>query len=495
MKKYFLFIFLAIWSFTSHSQTSSCINDFDFLVKQIQNNYPGYHDKVNNQTLPKLLELEKKLRKKLTENPDSCYFYMQEYTNFFKDYHLRIRRYHKPEKQQKRSEIMECSSYGKNIKVDIDSLMLATAKSKGIEGVWKSFWGELAIVKEYNGSYIAVAINYNDWKSGQVMNKYNPLSDSTFNVINYSLIKDAKASNSEASLHLNGKILEMNYDTRYVRKSNSSALDIATLYSYIPEYPNGINVYPVALYLSDSTYYIRIPNFYSNTANELVAKHFNEITNRPNLIIDIRNNGGGQDDYYQNLAKLIYTKPYISKGVEWYASQGNIDLFEDAIKNGEIIGGEDGLKWTNALVDAMKHNIGGYVTHPFYQSKSDTIKRDTIYPTPRNIGIIINDGNASSAEQFLLTAKQSNKVILFGNCNTAGILDYSNITPHVLPSENYQLLCPMTRSKRLPNNPIDNIGIAPDVIIPLPVTEQLYDRLDSWVYFVKQYLEALSEKK
>jgi C-terminal processing protease CtpA/Prc len=112
---------------------------------------------------------------------------------------------------------------------------------------------------------------------------------------------------------------------------------------------------------------------------------------------------------------------------------------------------------------------------------------------PRNVGIIINEGNASSAEQFLLAAKESDKVILFGNCNTAGVLDYSNITPNPLPSNNYQLWCPMTRSKRLPENPIDNIGIAPDVMIPFPATEQLYDKLDNWVYFVKNYLELVNE--
>jgi hypothetical protein len=54
----------------------------------------------------------------------------------------------------------------------------------------------------------------------------------------------------------------------------------------------------------------------------------------------------------------------------------------------------------------------------------------------------------------------------------------------------------MTRSRRLPDNPIDNIGIAPDVItIPYPSTEQLFDRLDQWVYFVKKYLELTKMNK
>jgi len=164
------------------------------------------------------------------------------------------------------------------------------------------------------------------------------------------------------------------------------------------------------------------------------------------------------------------------------------------MENGKNSDGEEGLKRIQFLVGAMKKNIGGFVTHPYYENDNNLVQRDTLYTMPRNVGIIINERNGSSAEQFLFAAKQSDKVTLFGNCNTAGVLDYSNITPNPFPSNNYQLWCPMTRSKRLPENPIDNIGIAPDVIIPFPATEQLYDKLDIWVYFVKNYLELLNEE-
>ena len=89
----------------------------------------------------------------------------------------------------------------------------------------------------------------------------------------------------------------------------------------------------------------------------------------------------------------------------------------------------------------------------------------------------------------------SKKVILFGNHSTAGVLDYSNAVSTNFPSGKYQLTFPMTRSQRLPENPIDNIGIKPDVIIPFHDTEQLYDKLDIWVYFVKNYLELSGSKK
>jgi hypothetical protein len=490
-KTLFIVLIAVIINKFSFSQTTDCLKDFDFLVKKVQADYPGYNDKVTNANRAELAVLEKEIRQKIKNHPDSCGYYLNEYTDFFKDYHLRVRYIWKGSNQQ--ADIMDVSTYGKNIHINVDSLQEATKNAKRIEGVWEGFWQTFVITKD-GEKYIGIVVNNREWKSGQVLYEFIPVNDTVFDVVNFSLVKDRKTYKTKASLHLDGKIIEIHDDTRFVRKSDSDILDKALLYSYVAVYPNGRNTYPVAMYLNDSTFYLRITSFDDDDSNEVVIQHWDEIMARPNLIIDIRNNGGGQDVYYEELAKLIYTKPYDSKGVEWYASKGNIKFFEDAMKNGEILNEEEGMKWTQALVGAMKKNVGGFVTHPYSASDDTTVERDTVYPMPRNVGIIINEENGSSAEEFLLDARQSEKVILFGNCNTAGVLDYSNVTPTPLPSNNYQLWCPMTRSQRLPENPIDNIGIAPDVIIPFPATEQLYDKLDNWVYFVKNYLELVNEK-
>jgi hypothetical protein len=493
MKKKFLLIGIAfLLSMFAYSQTSECLQDFDFLIKKIQADYPGYNDKITNANQTELAVLEKDIRQKIVNHPDSCRYYLNEYADFFKDHHLRVIPIRKENKQQ--SEIMDVSTYGKNLYINVDSLQQVTKNAIGIEGVWEGYRQEFIVIRD-GKKYVGIVVKNQGWKSGQVLYEFEPVNDTLFDVTNYSLIKDRKTYKTKVSLHLDGKIIEIHDDTRFVRKSDSDILNKATLYSYVPLYPNGRNTYPLAMYLSDSTFYLRIVDFYSDMGNEYVIQHWDEIMKRPNLIIDIRNNGGGQDNYYQELAKIIYTKPYESKDVEWYASKGNIKYFEDAMKKGEIRNGEEGMKWTQTLVDAMKKNVGDFVTHPYSGNDNTTVKRDTVYNIPRNVGIIINEGNASSAEQFLLTSKESDKVILFGNCNTAGVLDYSNLTPNPLPSDNYQLLCPMTRSKRLPENPIDNIGIAPNVIIPFPATEQLYYKLDDWVYFVQNYLELLNQEK
>lgn len=461
-----------------NGQESECIKDFDYIVERIQNDYPGYQDKVNSVNAIELKSLESTLREKIIQYPDSCGYYLRMYTAWFKDFHLRV----SVNRQQNNSVIKHKKKYHE---IDINALSHITDT---LEGIWVGFRGEIAVVNKANMEYVGVSIDLAGYDKGQVIFEATDFNNNEFELTSYRPNGGISPFGKRASLHVNNSILEIHDDTRYVRKSNDDIADKALLISYIAQYPNGLNTYSVATILSDSTFYLRTPGFYSNSANELVEKHWNEIMSRPNLIVDIRNNGGGQDIYYQKLAEIIYTNPYESKGVEWYSTEQIVAEREESIKNGNIKEGYE--EESKALLEEMKQNIGGFVVHPYYGGDM-IIERDTIYSYPKKVGIIINGGNGSSAEQFLLDAKQSSKVVLFGNENTAGVLDYSNITPKELPSGNYSLWLPATRSRRLPDNPIDNIGIAPEVTIPLEPKEQLFNRLDDWVYYVKNYLELM----
>lgn len=479
-----------------HAQTKDCLKDFDFLVGKIKADYPGYNDKVKPENIGQLEALEKKIRNKISHYPDSCSTYFKQYVAYFKDNHLRVNR--KSDKKINR-EMTEVSSFGKNVFPNLDELKYKSVSIKSIEGIWSSWRGDIAIVKNNESSnYLGVSINYQGWKPNQVLFEFDQQNDTTFNLKLHSIYSDNNFQNGKASLHLNNRVLEIHSETFFIKKSESKLMDKTLLFTYIPKFPNGRNTFFVATCLSDSTYYIRIPGFsgFKDKIEKTIAKDWNEIMSRPNMIIDIRNNGGGQDEEYQSLLKLMYTNPYETKGVEWYASSGNIKLFEDALLKGEIRNGEAGIRWTQNLLSEMKKNVGGFVVYPSDKtSKISVTPKDSIFCYPKKIGIIINEGNASSAEQFLLSAKNSKKVTLFGNQSTAGVLDYSNAVSTDFPSRKYSLTFPMTRSQRLPENPIDNIGIRPDVFIPFPATEQLFDKLDIWIYFVKNYLEVSDAEK
>ena len=337
-----------------YAQTNDCLNDFDFLIEKIKADYPGYNDKVKPENKGQLETLRNNLRNKISHYPDSCSTYLKQYVAFFKDNHLRVnKKFYK--KQNK--ELSEVSSFGKNIFPDLDELKYKSISIESIEGIWSSWRGDIAILKNNGTSnYLGISINYQGWKPNQVLFEFDQQSDTIFKLKLHSLYNDYNPQNGIASLHLNNRVLEVHNEIFFIKKSESKLMDRTLLYTYIPKFPNGRNTFFVASCLSDSTYYIRIPGFwgFKNQIEKTIAKDWDEIMSRPNMIIDIRNNGGGQDDEYQSLLKLMYTNSYETKGVEWYASSGNIKLFENAIQKGEVQNGEEGIRWTQRLLSEMK---------------------------------------------------------------------------------------------------------------------------------------------
>jgi C-terminal processing protease CtpA/Prc len=99
-------------------------------------------------------------------------------------------------------------------------------------------------------------------------------------------------------------------------------------------------------------------------------------------------------------------------------------------------------------------------------------KLDRVYQYPLKVAILIDRNTASSAESFLLRAIQSKKVKIYGE-NSAGMLDYSNGQFFDIPCEDFNLIIPIARSKRLPEKPIDNIGITPNVQIDPNLPEKV----------------------
>jgi C-terminal processing protease CtpA/Prc len=104
------------------------------------------------------------------------------------------------------------------------------------------------------------------------------------------------------------------------------------------------------------------------------------------------------------------------------------------------------------------------------------LKFDTIANLPKNVSILVNDGCGSAGEFFLLAARQSSKVKLFGQ-PSYGAVDRADA--YVYERKNFRVSIPI--SLRIPEyykKPIDNIGIPPDVYLPKNI---------DWVDFVIKY--------
>lgn len=251
-----------------------------------------------------------------------------------------------------------------------------------------------------------------------------------------------------------------------------------------------INMYYTAKAMNDSTFFLRIPSFGDNMSNQLVEDNWNDIISRPYLIVDLRCNGGGNDENFSKLMSLVYSRPYWNYGVELYATPDIAALYRKFAADDSD---PEGVEWFTTLADSVESHLGGYVLRPGLQ-RMYQICNDTIYPYPRKIALLIHKQNASAAEQFILEAKESDKVVLFGNENTRGAIDLSNVFQVSTPQGWFELGFPTTRSCRCPEIIIDGIGISPQIPVPYPESLQERDNIGEEIKYIERVLRGIFPK-
>ena len=128
----------------------------------------------------------------------------------------------------------------------------------------------------------------------------------------------------------------------------------------------------------------------------------------------------------------------------------------------------------------MRQNIGKFITADESRVSVDSSYTTSVFPS--RVAIICNQYNGSTDESFLIKAKQSLKVKLFGR-PTFGVLDFSNVHVVDFPNGLFSMTYCMTASFRIPDFAIDGIGIQPDFFIDDSISEE------NWVNFVQSTIE------
>lgn len=232
--------------------------------------------------------------------------------------------------------------------------------------------------------------------------------------------------------------------------------------------------------LSESTLLMRIPSFSSSEKTKIdsvINANRELITSTENLILDLRGNGGGSDSSYEELMPFLYSNPVRVVGVELLSTPLNNRRMQDFIDSPDW--DEQGKKWAREGLEKLTARPGEFVS--LNEESVRTEERDSIYEYPKKVGILINESNGSTAEQFLLAAKQSYKVKLFGT-TTFGVLDISNMYAVDDPCGDLKLAYSLSRSMRIPEMTIDSKGIQPDFYLDKSIP--LYE----WVNFTERMM-------
>lgn len=451
-------------------KSCNCRSTFDEVIGKVEHNYPGYPIKITAANEAVFNQFTDSLRNIAdTANAVTCFSILQSWTGYFKDRHLAL--VFKPVPENK-ALINEIFSNSENFPLSRDSLLKkwATGTDYPLEGIWSlSGLYEVAIIKKDSG-YRGIILKGDNtyWKPGQVKFELQPAGKGNWKAAQY-----------------NQYHMEDTFST-YVDE-NSYIMDLKS-YKWEKIFPGQSGQRSIP---ADSFYFaktdsnnaiLRLPSFelpYKKLIDSLITGNFYTITHTPHLIVDLRGNSGGYNICFEKLLPLLYTDPVITHGPVVKASAENIRLYEVMLKSALFPDDKKGP--FIRMVKNLKKNKNGY-----YQPPSDTTTFPQIYAQPEKVGFLMDEGCASATELLILDAKQSKKVTLFGK-RSAGVVDYLNlVAPRPLSCSRFLLWIPTARLASVPQHPIDNTGILPDVEIPF--------HENNWINYAQQYLENLDIK-
>ena len=437
----------------------NCENAFAWVKQTFEENDAGFQfviDRKGRQAYEAHTQaIARRIR--TANNNRECAEIINEWLHFFRTGHIGVRALRDDRPAPSTQASARRFPDWERVDVDLNEFRryLREKDFAGLQGVWSHNIGSLGIKKMEN-HYVGFIINsrMEEWESGQV--KFRIYPD---RVIYYT--RDRSVRNFRTADLISKNFLLFDYDFR------KGSL-IRTFPRYEDRFHRSLsrpNRTPFLERLNETTLYLRIPSFMQEFQwhiEHLIARYKDKITQTENLIIDVRFNGGGTDQSWHSLMPLIATNP--------------IRLGTNYILSSEINNQYWSTHTSKKVVKKLNENLGQLVLN-YSEDMRDienvtisedgrffTFKNDTVFEFPKRVGIIADRYVGSSAESFLLSARQSRKVKIFGH-PTFGALDFSNVNDVVSPCGDFSLTYATTKSVDVDNFPIDGIGVQPDFFL------------------------------
>jgi hypothetical protein len=452
--------FLAIFLLhqASLAQSCPCTDELDFVTRYYEQNLPGFKDNVTRQNRKSYEKMKSDLRElaQTAEETTDCFKLLTYYVEFFKDNHSHI---------SMKSAIIDdrdpvalqafknSPTFKNRERIRVDPAAYQNHPLNEIEGIYqlKDSSYTILILPSKKGlrEYVGVVLESQTplWEPGQVKLELRRKAGSpnTFEAFMY--MRNHSLSYYTSMVLQDGRLGDNWFKTSLTERKDFN-LNLSTTLEFKE--------------LDAETNYMRIPTFSGNRTAMLdtfYQHHDAQVRSKPYLIIDVRNNGGGNDRNAQQLLEYIYTGPFKSDVVDVYVTKDNIKVFEEWYS----FMSKDTVNFDRESAQYMRNEIDRMKKKPeqsfVRRSDGSKVKLDSVLKWPAKVAIIVNNKCASSCESLLFWAKESKKTILVGE-NSGGYVGYGEIGGVDTPCFGFNLGCTMTRYRY--QRQFEVVGIAPD---------------------------------
>jgi Peptidase family S41 len=465
MKKYFLVVFL-LFTTAAYSQNCNCGDVFSRIKQLVENNYAGWFDKTKAFNPAKFANLTKSVTAQTAtiKNDSLCAKVIQKWVGYFKDGHLVTEYY---------PAIKEVGSGDKPLVIkqhlikeaEVVQYLISSKLLDKAEGIWQNDSYKIAVVKsttaanEFDG--VIISTENENWKPGEVKFTVTKPKTGSYTV---SYISGDKTTVTNTKAKFVKNILDA--DPLYISKIIPAAKDTFNLETYMVDNdPSTVKLrFPEA-----GVAVFSFPNFYDQNyevLQTLLNDNKDKLAAATYWVIDVRKNEGGNIVVGKLLFPYLYTKPIIDYNAPTRLTSENYDnWFITYVKDSYNSSSKERQKRfdsTAAIVKAKFGTFGGIMGN---NKIADTISYNERMPYPKKVAVLIDGNTFSSGELFTMLAKQSDKVVLYGQ-KTNGTIDYGNVLTYKTDCPSIRLTLPSNRYNWLNYGiSVDRDKIKPDVFI------------------------------
>jgi hypothetical protein len=331
------------------------------------------------------------------------------------------------------------------IKYDSVTIWQALDKSTDpIEGIYENDTYQIAVLanKTPERDYYAVVTKSKTplWEEGQVKFEFKKIEKSDYEYLLF--YRNHSYQIGRVTAH--NPVYKLLEELKKIHPQQTAST-AATPETNFDNAPNGDWFQFKAL--NDSTNYVHIKTFDGSLKSKFDSAYQKiapMIEQKNNLIIDVRDNGGGSDGCWRTLSKYLYTQPFDYDKTDVFCSTGTIKRYEEflaEVKKNKKNYGATMVIFLRKRIKAMKKAPEGtfistikasvpWWARPLINQKS--YKQSKIYASPKKVILIYNRNSASATEGLILAAKHSKKALSFGE-TSQGCIAFGDVMPTNTP--------------------------------------------------------------